>query len=63
MLHFRSPAVDRDLDPGLLDARGSSPLTTFSTSGLAPSAVVDTIDGPKLSRDLKAGDQVIPRGL
>lgn len=61
MLHFRSPAVDRDLDPGLLDARGSSPLTTFATSGLAPSAVVETTNGPTLSRDLKAGDQVITR--
>ncbi|MAM60638.1 Hint domain-containing protein [Maritimibacter sp. UBA3975] len=62
MLHFRSPAVDRDLDPSLpFDARGSSPLTTFSTSGFAPSAVIETVNGPVLSRDLKAGDEVITR--
>ncbi len=64
MLHFRSPAVDRDLDPGLglrPEGRGGSPLTTFSISGLAPSAVVETANGPTLARDLKAGDQVLTR--
>jgi hypothetical protein len=62
MLHFRSPAVDRDLDPGLpFDKRGNSPLTTFSTSGFAPSAVIETVKGPVLSRDLKPGDEVITR--
>lgn len=64
MLHFRSPAVDRDLDPSLglrLDGRGASPLTTFSTSGLAPSALVETAHGPTLARDLKPGDEVMTR--
>lgn len=64
MLHFRSPAVDRDLDPGHglhTDGRGTSPLSTFSTSGFAPSAVLETVDGPVLARDLKAGDQLLTR--
>lgn len=64
MLHFRSPAVDRDLDPGHgLDhgEKGTSPLTTFSLSGLAPSAIVDTAKGPVLAKDLKEGDQVVTR--
>lgn len=63
MLHFRSPAVDRDLDPGFgmrTDGRSGS-LSTFSVSGVAPSTVVDTTNGPVLARDLKAGDMVITR--
>lgn len=64
MLHFRSPAVDRDLDPGFglrPDGRGLSPLTTFSVSGFAPSAVIDTARGPTLAKDIKAGDEVETR--
>lgn len=64
MLHFRSPAVDRDLDPGLgfhTDRRGGSPLTTFSVSGLAPSALVETAKGPKRAKDLQKGDEVLTR--
>ncbi|MBV7379348.1 Hint domain-containing protein [Maritimibacter dapengensis] len=64
MLHFRSPAVDRDLDPGLgleTTENGSSLLTTFSLTGLAPSAVVDTAQGSKLAKDLEAGMQVLTR--
>ncbi|MBV7409940.1 Hint domain-containing protein [Maritimibacter sp. DP1N21-5] len=64
MLHFRSPAVDRDLDPGLglqPEGRGGSPLSVFSPSGLAPSAVLETVNGPTLARDVKTGDQLVTR--
>ncbi|MGH1368914.1 MAG: Hint domain-containing protein [Maritimibacter sp.] len=65
MLHFRSPAVERDLDPGLLrdleGGSGQNPLSVFSTSGLAPSALVETVNGPVLARDLKPGDRVLTR--
>lgn len=64
MLHFRSPAVERDSGLGHeagLEGHGMSPLTTFSMTGLAPSALIDTMKGRVPARDLKPGDLLITR--
>lgn len=66
MLYFRSPAADSDTDLGLglpeaRDGRSTSPLSTFSTTGFAPSVVIDTARGSVLARDLEPGDKIITR--
>lgn len=65
MLHFRSPAVENDLPPGL-DLRpgaGLGPVSTpeFAVSGIARAALVETARGIVLARDLRPGDRVVTR--
>lgn len=63
MLHFRSPAVENDLDlrVGSLAGLGAMAMPEFSVSGLAQSSVIETARGPVLARDLRAGDRVVTR--
>lgn len=66
MLHFRNPALNAELPPELdvsLAATGMRTLASpeFAASGIAPSAVVETAEGPQLARDLKPGDRLPTR--
>jgi len=61
MLHFRSPAVENDLPPGLEPLTGPVATPAFAISGLAPSSVVETARGPVLARELRLGDRLVTR--